>query len=530
MERTDKKVWLSFSPTFCGIIVVLVFLYWVFFHAMVTNYDIWWHLRTGKIILSGFFPKKEIFSCTAAGKPWILHEWGSEVIFYLLYSKFGVTGLVLLRAVVIAIATGLFFTTLTGISTGPILSAAITLCFVFCLGYAGVLARPQMFTILLFIVVLRLYLFSRELGSDRGLFWLFPVFLLWINLHGGFIIGFIFLGLCVVGETVDNLIAEGGVFADRQKRTNRLLAICAGSFVLCLANPNTYHGLLYPFAYHGETSIPLYSVAEWHPASWVNAKEFFFVLLGLFLMVWLARPKISFARIVVLLFFMFYTFKFHRVGIFFILCTLLFMARDIESWLLRFLEKWSGRGSGPVSRTEEKLLSYISAKGSFFKGTGENGGMNLFVFTFLAVFCSMAAFGYLNSVVPFGVSWNRFPSGNIKVLARYMPGGKVFNQYRWGGLLIYRFPEKKVFMDGRVDVYGRSLLSEYEKAINLEPGWRRILEKYGVDHILVGKDTVMGRLLASVDSSWKAISTDKTSILFVKKKSGSSHKKGGAQR
>jgi len=67
--------------------------------------DMWWHLSTGRYILQNHsIPHTDPFSATAAGKPWIAHEWLADILFYGAYSALGSAGLLLLTAAVLSLA------------------------------------------------------------------------------------------------------------------------------------------------------------------------------------------------------------------------------------------------------------------------------------------------------------------------------------------------------------------------------------------------------------------------------------------
>jgi len=62
--------------------------------------DFWWHLKTGEYIMRNFsIPRVDFYSFTVRGKPWVAHEWLSEVIFYLIYSRAGFNTLIFIFCV-----------------------------------------------------------------------------------------------------------------------------------------------------------------------------------------------------------------------------------------------------------------------------------------------------------------------------------------------------------------------------------------------------------------------------------------------
>src|ERR1700737_4246174 len=65
--------------------------------------DIWWHLSNGRYILAHGIPSVDIYSFTASGHVWVVHEWLAEVVMYMVYAATGVTGLMLLAALIVAL-------------------------------------------------------------------------------------------------------------------------------------------------------------------------------------------------------------------------------------------------------------------------------------------------------------------------------------------------------------------------------------------------------------------------------------------
>src|SRR4051812_1055577 len=56
----------------------------------ISDPDLWWHLRTGALIVqSHHVPTTDSFSYSAYGQPWVAHEWLTEVVFHALFRGFG---------------------------------------------------------------------------------------------------------------------------------------------------------------------------------------------------------------------------------------------------------------------------------------------------------------------------------------------------------------------------------------------------------------------------------------------------------
>jgi hypothetical protein len=64
---------------------------------------------------------------------------------------------------------------------------------------------------------------------------------------------------------------------------------------------------------------------------------------------------------------------------------------------------------------------------------------------------------------------------------------KILNNYGWGGFLIWQYPERKLFIDGRLPQYslrGRTALEEYEDFFNPEK-MQAQLKNYDIGLILI---------------------------------------------
>jgi len=515
----NHSIYSRVLPSVCDLIVLGFFLTWILFHSLMQNFDIWFHLRTGELIRSGFFPHVDVFSFTAAGKPWIAHEWGSEVIFSWLYDTFGVVGLITLRALIVSVTVAIFFKLLVCNRINIPLSVLLTIV-VADVFRDRFLIRPQLFSFLLFMFVFYIYNEYRTNNRRRLLYLLPPLFILWINLHGGFLVGFILLGLCIAGETLDNLLIHKTFFSSDQSKTNNLFFFSALSFVLCLLNPNTYRGLLYPFLYGSRSSMVLYSIAEWWPASWGHNELFFMLVLFLIGVIALSGAPLKFHRLFPILFFALYTFQYNRIAPYFAVVSIAFTGDLFQDVLKEYYKKFTALFGKRIRTLLEEFSQYLSHRFNVLLQIEKTHRNHLSLFFVLAIIVSVLLSGRLNKALIIGVSWNRFPTGNIKVLKACKPEGNIFNQYRWGGILIHTFPDRKVFIDGRMDVYRQQIATEYDTVLELRPGWRKILDRYNITHILVDKNSTIARFLADIDATWVLVSSDRNSDLFFKKSPG----------
>ncbi len=156
--------------------------------------DLWWHVRTGELILEeGALPETDPFSFTAAGAPWVNHEWAADVVFAGAFRLAGGRGLVALRALLLAGTLALLAALVWERSRHPIGTVALLAAAAGTVSFFANL-RPHSFTWLLTLAFLAAADAHRR-GSRRALWWWPPLMVLWANLHGGFVLGLAVAGL-----------------------------------------------------------------------------------------------------------------------------------------------------------------------------------------------------------------------------------------------------------------------------------------------------------------------------------------------
>jgi hypothetical protein len=97
--------------------------------------------------------------------------------------------------------------------------------------------------------------------------------------------------------------------------------------------------------------------------------------------------------------------------------------------------------------------------------------------------------------------------------------GPLLNDYSWGGYLIWALPGRPVFIDGRADVYGGEILTDYAALMAVEPGWRERLERYGVRHALLDPAAPLTEVLRDA-CGWSVAYADGVSVLLSRPPGG----------
>ena len=213
----------------------------------VTPQDYWWYLRIGRdTVTAGALPRIDTLSSSQAGSPMVNISWGAAVLFWLIYRLGGLTLSVLVRGVLVTAAYALVWLTARRLGAGRIGAAALLLLAVLA-SSNNWSVRPQLFAYPLF--ALALYLLYRWQNGDRKAAWWLPLIsLVWVNLHGSFIILILLSGAALV-------------FGRGDKR--RLGLAFAGILLATLVNPGGSGAWTTAFDL---LSLPAQQFsAEWHP-------------------------------------------------------------------------------------------------------------------------------------------------------------------------------------------------------------------------------------------------------------------------
>ncbi len=197
-----------------------------------SQYDVWWHLRTGQLIREiGAVPRLDLFTYTNATRPWIDVYWLYQVALALLYQLGGASALVLLKAAADAGIVGLsMLGRRAGARAWPLALAWLPGS----LMVSGSLSeRPE--AVSLVLIAAFMVLLARAPRAPRWL-WLLPALqVLWVNCHGFFVFGPLLL-LAYAGEWVVERLRPPALPADRPP-ARTFAAVAALTLLACLVNP-----------------------------------------------------------------------------------------------------------------------------------------------------------------------------------------------------------------------------------------------------------------------------------------------------
>jgi hypothetical protein len=456
------------------------------------------HILTGNLILQTHrVSTTDVFSFRTTGYPSFPHEWLSQVIFATAYDWLGLDGIVLLTAVIIMLTWALVYQQAMRKSKSFFVALLII-----ALGVGAsqihVLPRPHIFTYLLTAIWIAL-LESMEENKTHS-WWLLPfVMLLWVNLHGMFVLGIAILGIYFIGDFLDQSsiswfrtgMAKSLLFAG-------VLSIMATFF--SPSGPKIWETIasLGSNAYI-TSKIPEYQSPNFHlPETWP------FIIILFLTMIGLARraESLSWKQILLVSSFTGLALYTGRMIPLFAIVVTPITAKVVADWL---------REDYGQSRffTMEKNIYRINST--------SNGLIWIFaIVIFAAVFLrSGRTFDPQRQGNVFDERF--FPVEAVSWLETHSQKGHMFNEFDWGGYLLLKlWPNQQIFMDGHTHIYGEALTREYEQVITQENSWEKILNKYEVNWAIIRVNTSLAKTLSS-SASWTIVYEDKTAIIFVRK-------------
>ena len=488
----------TFIPSIADLFFVTI-LFLLFFSedsGLLRDGDTGYHIRAGEyIIRTRSIPEFDIFSFHTPPIPWTAHEWLSEVIMAIVHNLAGLTGIVAFFSFLLAFTTYLLFKILRSYQTDIILCTIITI-FAFSSSQIHWLARPHIFSLVLMISYQYL-LESWQSGKSDRLYLLPPTMLLWVNLHGGFIGGFILMGAYLVGMLVGIMSpappdARVAVIRKSKKLAFTIIACLA----VCLINPYGYQILLFPFKLVNDRFI-MDHVSEWLSPDFHKWMPFKYLLLLLIGVLAVSRKRIEATELVLILIFTNMALYSARYIPLFALVTAPILARRADE--ARGLIE--GRPAEFLSKRSANLAD-IDARATGF----------VWPAAALLIVTAAASSGSFRHYFDAKIK----PVAACEFLMKERITGNMFNNDEFGDYLIYRSdPLYKVYFDGRSDMYGAGMLREYNKVAGFQAGWEQILEKYGVTWIFFDSNSSLSRFLLK-DSNWVLIYSDKVANIFVR--------------
>jgi hypothetical protein len=470
--------------------------------------DFWWHLRAGEETWLTHRPVLiDHLSYTRAGAPWINHSWLGQVLIYLAYKlagNFGVAGLV---ALIAAISMTLVYYQMRG---NPLMRSFIIVL-------ASAVAapvwspRPQIFTLLMLSGLACLYHRYKWRMQDR-LWLIIPLFIIWSNLHGGYAVGILFLGLTLAGELLNKILGNRDYPEMPWHKIWKLGLWSFAAWAVVIINPNGTLIWAIPFKTIN-VGLVRESIDEWGSPDFheIALQPFIWLFIGVLGAVSFSRRRLDLVEFLQIAGFGYMALLAKRNFASFAIVTAPIMTRFLAEIDLRFPKirqvinkRVSGvrdnRDRAPKNRYDERKLRLL------------NTVLLGLVFTVGVMKLSIVTEPRLVDRFKAEI----FPVGAVSWIKENQPERQLFNSYNWGGYLSWELREYPVFVDGRTDLYDDELLSLYSDISSGGPGWDKKLISFDINLVLIEANSGLAREMEN-SPNWLKGYEDEIAVVYIRR-------------
>ncbi len=415
-------------------------------------------------------PRADMFSFTAAGRPWVAESWLADLIYGIVDHFFGMFGLTALTAATCAAIAGLWYRLALRLCGDRRNAAIITLL---SLGTSWTVwsPRPLLAGILAFLLLVWIV-------ETRARGWALaaipPLMWIWANLHGSFMLGFSYMGLHLAGEW-----AEGN---PPWKASERALALSAlAGFALCFLNPYGADLIAEPFHLLAHRSV-LAHVIEWRPARFGSVQSLMYLA-------WLAALAICFAAGT----------RKHIVRD--LAVSLPFVALGVLSF--------RNIAVAPIV-TMPVAARLIASRRSVRADTRP------LISTGLAAAVVVLAVFWTVRAVP-GLDLSDYPVDAMRAMeARGLLGERLLSTDKWGDYILYRYwPRQRVFVDDRYNLYPVQIVTDMLMLLNGSNDWHAVLERYRIEVVVWPAQRLAVEALER-EPGWSRVFRDGQAIVYAR--------------
>jgi hypothetical protein len=478
--RSGNAVEVWFAPIAVFVTISVIFLSNTG-ESLFRDPDMFWHIAVGRNILeTGSFPWTDELSHTFRGQSWIAKEWLSQVIFAVTYDTFGWKGLAALIGCAVALTFTMLFVVLA--QRLRIVPALIITLFSYSLAASHYLVRPHMLSLPLMVLWVAGLLRAAETRTTPSLL-LLPVMTLWANLHGGFTLGLAFVAPLAI-EAIH--AADPG---SKVRVGARWAMFLAAAGLAAIVTPYGPYPLWVTYQVFGGNEALNY-IIEWQPFNF--AKEIYagpLLLLALFvgLVSGFRLPLIRCLLVVGLIYMAMIHVRFTALAA--IMIPIL-----IASPLGR---QFVSLGKGSPDHAFAIVRNLVRRP---------------------LLLATLGAFAAVAIVLSISIPDRRpprifMPVGAVDHIEANAGKGKVYNDYSFGGYLIFRgIP---TFVDGRSElVFGGDFLTKlYRTLKGTGREFLQLLDEHQISLALVQPKSADAERLAE-SPGWRQVYADEVSILY----------------
>lgn len=452
----------------------------------VLDSDMGWHLRTGQWIFShGTLPLTDPFSVSGQGKPWIAYSWLFEIILALFHESMGLVGIVAFTSILGVLIALALLSLLADINPSPEIVTGLGGLGIFTMSPILQTPRPWLFSILFFIIELKILLSVSRNRDIRRLALLIPIFWLWSNLQIQFIYGLLLLLIYLIEPWASSHIMQHRLPLKNRPvwdlNTTLILALC---FLVTLAGP--YHFKLYTAIYDVVLQTGVYlTISEMQAVPFRNIQDWLFLMTAIWSAYLLGRqPSITPFLIIIYLGGLFVAFRSQRDTFFLIVPALAIIAARLhhpDQHPTSVFTRSQQIGAGLILAALAAILVQI-------KDINTTG---------------------LNKAIA-----ESYPASAVYVVKLRNLPGPLYNNYDLGGFLMWQLPEYQIGIDGRANFYGDNRIARHSNTLSGKHDWRDDEELSQARLVILRRDDALSSIL-KLDGKFELLFEDEIASLFV---------------
>lgn len=480
--------------------------------------DIGWHIRTGEQILAQHaVPRTDSYSSTMQGQPWFAWEWLYDVLLGVVHKTMGLNGVVWLAALLMSLTFTVLFSRLLSTGTGLPLALPLWLLALWASSIHA-FARPHIAS---WLLTLSWFIALDEWDQGRArpwLRWFFPVsMVLWVNLHGGWPLGLVLIAIFSAASFLESLRGKDEVQRILSRKRARAMAWTSMlSFAATALNPYGLNLHEHIFRYLSDSFL-MNRIAEFRSPDFHGwGQRSFVVILLLTLPAFAAgRGRVRLSRwLIVPLMAYAGSYAARNVPIAAQLLVLVIgpllweeileLTRRPGAW--NWLRRWTVRAAGLAFRAREQEFQL---KGHLWPTAGVVAAILL---------CVGGGKVGSQQLVHASFDAKHLPVQAVDYLKQEASSEPIFGPDQWGGYLIYTlYPERRVVVDDRHDLYGSQRFKEYDALVQGAPGWQGLLKQWDLRTIVVQSDSTLANLLRQLPQEWQTVYEDPVAVVMERK-------------
>jgi len=357
------------------------------------------------------------------------------------------------------------------------------------------LARPHVLS-LLFLVIWYHIVDIYQYKNKNYLFVLPLLTLVWVNLHGGFIIGFVLLGTYFTGNLLYSFLKKT---SDKQVHAAKSKSFLIVTFICLFAsfiNPFGYRILFFPFDFITNKYL-IGHVEEFLPTSFQDFLLYKYLFLIMIAVLMASKSRLNLIELLLVLGFTYMS---------------LYSARYIPLFAIIVVPITIKRLDPMLRESNNRGILFLNAKSQSYAKVDKTTRGHLWPALSLCLVILLAVSGNIKH------SFNpeKKPVAAVEFLQQEHIPGNMFNNDEFGDYIIYAaYPEYRVFIDGRSDMYGVDHIKKYYKVIRLEQGWENVLETHDIQWIFYNADSLLSLYLME-RQDWHLVYADKVAHIYVR--------------